>query len=107
MQLKPLTETTACVILETVQAENGIIKPSKEWIQALHKRCKEQRHCLYWMRYRQVLHRTGTLWAFEQFNIVPDILLLGKSPWWRHAARCFIACQQLMQTLAADPVLVI
>ena len=103
--IEAIDETTACVILETVQAENGIIKPSKEWIQALHKRCKEQKALLVLDEIQAGFARTGTLWAFEQFNIVPDILLLGKALGGGMPLGAFIACQQLMQTLAADPVL--
>lgn len=103
--LNAISETTACVILETIQAESGVRKPSKEWLQALHKKCKEQNALLILDEIQAGFGRTGTLWAFEQFDIVPDILLLGKALGGGMPLGAFIAGEHLMRTLAFDPVL--
>ena len=83
--LNAIDENTACVILETVQAESGITVPEKNWLHALRNKCTEQGALLIFDEIQAGFGRTGTLWAFEQFNVVPDILLLGKALGRRHA----------------------
>lgn len=103
--LHEIDHDTACVIAETVQAESGILAPSKEWMQALRKKCDETGALLVLDEIQAGFGRTGTLWAFEQFGIVPDILLLGKALGGGMPLGCFIADKQLMQQLAENPVL--
>ena len=62
------------MIAETVQAEAGIIAPSKEWMQALRKKCTETGTLLILDEIQTGFGRTGKLWGFEHFDIVPDIL---------------------------------
>ena len=75
-----IDQTTACVIVETVQAESGVTKPPENWLARL---CGEPaiRHCvlLIFDEIQAGFGRTGSLWAFEQYGVVPDILLLGKA----------------------------
>ncbi len=96
---------TACVIMEVVQAEAGIIKPSKDWLQKLAQKCKENCTLLIFDEIQSGFGRTGSLWAFEQYNIVPDILLLGKALGGGMPLGAFISDQRLMNTLTHDPVL--
>lgn len=103
--IKAISEETACVILETIQGEAGVIGPTREWIQALRKKCKEMGTLLILDEIQTGFGRTGTLWAFENFGIVPDILLLGKALGGGMPLGAFIADKDLMQTLAVDPVL--
>ncbi len=100
-----IDSNTACVIMETVQAEAGIIAPSKEWLQSIRKKCNE--HCVLMVldEIQCGFGRTGTLWAFEQFDVVPDILLLGKALGGGMPLGAFIADKKLMNTLTHDPVL--
>jgi acetylornithine/succinyldiaminopimelate/putrescine aminotransferase len=100
-----ITEETACVIAETVQGEAGIIVPSREWIQALRKKCSETGALLILDEIQTGFGRTGTLWGFERFDIVPDILLSGKALGGGMPLGAFIADQKLMGTLTNDPVL--
>ncbi len=84
--LEQITGRTACVIAETVQAEAGVLAPSVEWMRALRARCTETGTLLVLDEIQCGLGRNGTLWAFEQYGIVPDVLLLGKAlgggmPW--------------------------
>ncbi|MEO8171928.1 MAG: aspartate aminotransferase family protein [Sediminibacterium sp.] len=103
--IEAIDSQTACVILETVQAESGVSAPSKEWMKAIRQKCDE--HCVLLIldEIQAGFGRTGTLWAFEQFNIVPDILLLGKALGGGMPLGAFIADQRLMNTLTYDPVL--
>jgi acetylornithine/N-succinyldiaminopimelate aminotransferase len=103
--LKEISEQTACVIAETVQAEAGIIVPSGEWMQTLTRKCIETGTLLILDEIQTGLGRTGKLWGFENFDIVPDILLLGKALGGGMPLGAFIADRQLMQTLTYTPVL--
>lgn len=103
--LESIDSSVACVILETVQAESGITVPRKEWLQAIRKKC--DKHCvlLIFDEIQAGFGRTGTLWAFEQFNVVPDILLLGKALGGGMPLGAFITDKKLMSTLTYNPVL--
>jgi len=100
-----INEKTACVIAETAQAEAGIIVPSKEWMQALRKKCSETGTLLILDEIQTGFGRTGKLWGFEHFDIVPDILLLGKALGGGMPLGAFIADQELMGTFTSNPVL--
>jgi acetylornithine/succinyldiaminopimelate/putrescine aminotransferase len=103
--LNAIDSTTACVIVETVQAESGVNKPSAHWLKALRKKCTEQGALLVLDEIQAGFGRTGSLWAFEQYEIVPDILLLGKALGGGMPLGAFIADTKLMNTLTRDPVL--
>ncbi|MGG9971246.1 aspartate aminotransferase family protein [Ferruginibacter sp. SUN002] len=103
--LEQITERTACVIAETIQSEAGVITPEKDWITALRKRCTEKRVLLVLDEIQCGFGRNGSLWAFEQFNIVPDILLLGKALGGGMPLGAFIADKKIMNSLTHDPVL--
>jgi len=103
--LNAINEDTACVVLETVQAESGVTVPEKEWLHALKNKCTEQSALLIFDEIQAGFGRTGTLWAFEQFNVVPDILLLGKALGGGMPLGAFIANKNLMQSLSFNPVL--
>ena len=96
---------TACVIVETVQAESGIKKPDLLWIQAIAEKCKAVGALLILDEIQAGFGRTGSLWAFEQYGIVPNILLLGKALGGGMPLGAFIADKALMHTLTHDPVL--
>jgi acetylornithine/N-succinyldiaminopimelate aminotransferase len=104
-QLDQITSATACVIAETVQAEKGVKAPSIEWMKALRNRCNETGTLLVLDEIQAGFGRTGTLWAFEQYGIVPDILLLGKALGGGMPLGAFISSHSLMATLTNNPVL--
>jgi acetylornithine/N-succinyldiaminopimelate aminotransferase len=103
--LDEITESCACVIVETVQAEAGIIAPSMDWMQALKKKCVETGTLLLLDEIQTAFGRTGNLWGFQQFDIVPDILLLGKALGGGMPLGAFIADRELMSVLTDNPVL--
>ncbi len=96
---------TACVIMETVQAERGVYAPAAEWIKAVRDRCNETGALLVLDEIQAGFGRCGSLWAFEEYGIVPDILLLGKALGGGMPLGAFVADRQLMRNLAVDPVL--
>lgn len=77
--LQFITEKTAGVILETVQGDAGVRIPSKEYMQALRNRCTEVGAQLIFDEVQCGMGRTGKMFAFEHFDVVPDILTLGKA----------------------------
>ncbi|MGE7777887.1 aspartate aminotransferase family protein [Chitinophaga sp. NPDC101104] len=103
--LDQITHRTACVIAETVQAEAGVLAPSVEWMQALRRRCTETGTLLILDEIQCGLGRNGTLWAFEQYGIVPDVLLLGKALGGGMPLGAFIAGRDIMWSLTNQPVL--
>ena len=103
--LDQVTEHTAYVIAETVQAEAGVLAPSVEWMQALRQRCTETGTLLVLDEIQCGLGRNGTLWAFEQYGIVPDVLLLGKALGGGMPLGAFIAHRDVMWSLTHQPVL--
>lgn len=103
--LSLITEGSACIILETVQAEAGVLAPSIAWMQALRKRCDETGTLLILDEIQVGFGRTGTLWGFEQYNIIPDVLLLGKALGGGMPLGAFIASKKNMESLADKPVL--
>jgi acetylornithine/N-succinyldiaminopimelate aminotransferase len=100
-----ITEQTACVIAETVQAEAGIIAPKGGWLKALRERCSKTGTLLILDEIQTGFGRTGKLWGFEHFDIVPDIVLLGKALGGGMPLGAFIANKTVMNSLADNPVL--
>ncbi|MBK8140385.1 MAG: aspartate aminotransferase family protein [Chitinophagaceae bacterium] len=103
--INEITAQTACVITETVQAEAGILAPTKEWMLALRKKCTETRTLLILDEIQAGFGRTGKLWGFEHFDIVPDVLLLGKALGGGMPFGAFIADKKLMDAFTDNPVL--
>ena len=75
--LNKITEKTAAVIIETVQAEWGIRKPINNYLKKLRNRCTETGTLLVFDEIQAGYGRTGSFFAFEQYDVVPDILLLA------------------------------
>lgn len=100
-----ITEQTACVIAESVQGERGVYAPVREWMKALRKKCDETGTLLILDEIQTGFGRTGTLWAFEQWGIVPDIVLLGKALGGGMPLGAFVADRKIMGSLTDNPVL--
>lgn len=103
--LDAITEKTACVIAEVVQAEAGVQVANINWLQALRQQCSHTGTLLVFDEIQTGFGRTGTLWAFEQCGIESDILLLGKALGGGMPLGAFIANKNVMQTLTDNPVL--
>jgi len=103
--LASITNQTACVVLETIQAEAGIIKPDKSWMQAIRKRCTETGALLVLDEIQTAFGRTGSLWGFTAFDIIPPILVLGKALGGGMPLGAFVASKQLMDCFTTAPVL--
>ncbi|HEY9177682.1 MAG TPA: aspartate aminotransferase family protein [Flavipsychrobacter sp.] len=96
---------TACVIIETIQAEAGVIEPETGWLRALRNKCSETGTMLIFDEIQCGFGRTGKLWRFEHYGVVPDILLLGKALGGGMPLGAFISSYNNMQALTDNPVL--
>ena len=103
--LNEISERTASVVAETVQAEAGIAVPSNEWMQALRKKCSETGTLLILDEIQAGFGRTGKLWGFENFEIIPDVLVLGKALGGGMPLGAFIADKKLMDACTENPIL--
>lgn len=104
-QLQQITRQTACVIVEPIQGEAGIIPGTINFIEKLRKTCDEQGVVLIFDEIQSGFGRTGTMFAFEQYAVVPDILLLAKGMGGGMPIGAFISSQQMMSALTNNPML--
>ncbi|MCX6194696.1 MAG: aminotransferase class III-fold pyridoxal phosphate-dependent enzyme, partial [Cytophagales bacterium] len=99
------TEKTAAVIIEIVAGEAGIRSATKEYFQALRKRCTETGSLLIIDEIQSGFGRTGTFWAFQATDIIPDIVLTAKGMGGGMPIGAFLANYEVMKTLSFEPVL--
>jgi acetylornithine/succinyldiaminopimelate/putrescine aminotransferase len=104
-QLDQISHKTACVIIEPIQGEAGIHKANTEYLKALRKKCDETCTLLIFDEIQTGFGRTGMLFAFENYTIVPDILLIAKGMGGGLPIGAFIASEKLMSCLTNNPVL--
>lgn len=103
--LHHITESTACVIMETIQGDAGVRIPSQAFVSALRKRCDETGALLILDEIQCGMGRTGKLFAFEHFGVVPDILTTAKAFGGGLPIGAFIASEEMMRALTHDPML--
>jgi len=101
--LSQITEKTACVIAESIQAEAGIILPEKDFLIALKKRCNETGTLLILDDVQMGFGRSGKLFSFENYNFTPDILTLAKGMGGGMPIGAFISSKEIMETLTSRP----
>ncbi len=104
-QLQLINKNTACVIAETIQGEAGAMVPDQDFLMALRRRCDETGALLILDEIQCGMGRTGKLWAFEHFKIIPDILTLAKGLGGGLPIGAFIAPKEIMHCLTHQPVL--
>ena len=100
-----IDERTAGVIVETIQGDAGVRIPDVEYMQALRRRCDETGALLIFDEIQCGMGRSGTMWAFEQFGVVPDILTLGKALAGGMPVGCMVASRNHMELFTHDPML--
>lgn len=103
--LNVINDQTACVIIETIQGEAGIKVPDASFMNALRNRCNETGTLLILDEIQAAFGRTGKLFAFEHYNIVPDILLLAKALGGGMPLGAFISSNVIMSALKENPIL--
>jgi acetylornithine/N-succinyldiaminopimelate aminotransferase len=103
--LSMIDEKTACVIIETIQGDAGIRIPSKDYLKALRSRCTDVGAILILDEIQAGMGRTGKMFAFEHFDITPDILTLGKALGGGMPVGCMVTSTRNMSLLTHDPML--
>jgi acetylornithine/N-succinyldiaminopimelate aminotransferase len=105
LDLEQITTKTAAVILETIQGGAGFIVPKNDYLQKVKARCETVGALLILDEIQPGFGRTGTLFGFEQFGVIPDIVVMGKGMGGGIPIGAFTASDQLMDQLAVDPAL--
>lgn len=103
--IEQISEKTACVLIETIQGEAGVRIACSNYFQQLVQRCREKGALLILDEIQTGFGRTGKLWAFEHFDIVPDILVIAKGMGGGMPIGAFIANQEVMQVFTEKPAL--
>jgi len=103
--LLQISERTACVVVEPVQAEAGIILPAEGYLHELRKRCDKTGSLLVFDEIQMGMGRSGKLFCFENFNVVPDILCVAKAFGGGYPLGAFISDKMVMDTFKSKPEL--
>ncbi|SHM92369.1 Acetylornithine/succinyldiaminopimelate/putrescine aminotransferase [Cyclobacterium lianum] len=104
-QLEKINTETAAVIIETVQGEAGIRVGSKAYFQALRQRCTETGTLLILDEIQAGFGRTGSFWAFEAYDIQPDILVCAKGMGGGMPIGAFVSSREIMTAFKNNPLL--
>jgi len=96
---------TACVIAEPLQSEAGVICPADGFLQELRKRCSEKGSLLVFDEVQTGFGRTGELFAFLKYGVIPDILVLAKALGGGMPLGAFISSHEIMKSLYNNPQL--
>jgi acetylornithine/N-succinyldiaminopimelate aminotransferase len=97
--------STAAVFIELVQAESGVMPAKHEWVNSIRAKCNETGTLLVIDEAQTGFGRTGALWALDNYNVVPDILLFAKAIGGGMPLGAFVANKSLMDLLSVNPVL--
>lgn len=103
--LEFISDKTACVIIETIQGEAGVIVPEAAYMKKLAERCSSSGTLLIADEIQTGFGRTGSLFAFSAFDIVPDIITIGKGMGGGMPIGAFISSKEIMSSLTDNPAL--
>jgi len=103
--LYKITKTTAAVILETIQGGAGFIEPQNNYLQKIKEKCQKVGALLILDEIQSGIGRTGELFGFENYNVVPDIIIAGKGLGGGMPIGAFIASNKIMNCLKQKPKL--
>jgi acetylornithine/succinyldiaminopimelate/putrescine aminotransferase len=104
-EFSKITEKTACVIAETIQGAAGFLTPSQDYFKNLKKKCEEVGTLLILDEIQPGFGRTGKLFSFEHYNMVPDILVMGKGMGGGVPVGAFMSSAEIMKSLQHSPKL--
>lgn len=103
--LQNITTKTAGVIIETIQGDAGVRVPDLAFLQALRKRCTEVGALLIFDEIQCGIGRAGKLFAFEHFNVIPDVLTLGKALGGGMSIGALVSSQKNLHEFTYNPML--
>lgn len=103
--LAQISTKTACVIVEPIMGEAGVVAPTNNFLKKLRDKCTETGALLIFDEIQTGFGRTGKLFAFEHFGVTPDILTLAKAMGGGFPIGAFIASNEIMGSLKTNPIL--
>lgn len=103
--LNLIDDNTACLILEPIQAESGYHPATQKFLEDAREKCTKNNALLIFDEIQSGMGRTGNLFAFEQYGVVPDVLLTAKALGGGMPLSAFISSKQIMSSLTDNPIL--
>jgi acetylornithine/succinyldiaminopimelate/putrescine aminotransferase len=103
--LDSIDNKTACVLIEPVQGEAGVIYPENSFLMKLRDKCTSTGALLIFDEIQTGFGRTGKMFAMERFDVVPDIILLAKALGGGMPLGAFISSKEIMSSLISNPAL--
>lgn len=103
--LSIIDKRTACVVIEPVQGEGGVIFPDKGFLELVRQKCTDTNSLLVFDEIQTGFGRTGHMFAIDRFKVVPDILLLAKALGGGMPLGAFISSGEIMSSLMSKPPL--
>ncbi|AFJ90477.1 aspartate aminotransferase family protein [Blattabacterium sp. (Blaberus giganteus)] len=96
--INSITNKTACIILETIQCSAGIILPNISFLKEVRKQCNLKKALMILDEIQTGFGRTGKLFAFEHYGVIPDILIMGKGMGGGMPISGFVSSRKIMKT---------
>ena len=103
--LEQISEKTACVIIEPIQGEAGIVLQENDFLKKLQKKCNENGALLIFDEIQTGFGRTGELFAFQKYNVQPDIITIAKAMGGGMPIGAFVSSKKIMDSLTSNPEL--
>ena len=100
-----ITKQTAAVVIEPIQGGTGFVTPSNNFLQKVRKKCNETQTLLIFDEIQTCFGRLGTLFGFEKYEVIPDILCIAKGMGGGMPIGAFISTWELMNLLTFEPKL--
>ena len=103
--IEKITENTACVLLEPIQGEGGIIPPDNGYLEKVRKKCTDVGALLIFDEIQTGFGRTGALFAFQQYGVIPDVFTIAKAMGGGLPIGAFVSSKEIMSVFKTNPVL--
>ncbi|GGB86315.1 aspartate aminotransferase family protein [Flavobacterium suaedae] len=103
--INKITEKTAGIVLETIQGGAGFIQPENNFLKKIRERCNETGTLMILDEIQPGFGRTGKLFGFENYDVVPDVIIIGKGMGGGMPVGAFTASAEMMDLLSHDPKL--
>ncbi|MDK2978705.1 MAG: acetylornithine/N-succinyldiaminopimelate aminotransferase [Bacteroidales bacterium] len=103
--LAQITDKSACVLIEPIQGEGGIRVPENNFLQKLRKKCDETGSLLIFDEIQTGFGRTGSLFALQEFDVVPDIMTIAKGMGGGMPIGAFVSSNEIMSAFKTNPIL--
>jgi acetylornithine/N-succinyldiaminopimelate aminotransferase len=103
--LEKITTKTAGILLETIQGGAGFIQPHNDFLKKVRERCTEMGAIMILDEIQPGFGRTGKLFGFQNYDVVPDIVVMGKGMGGGMPVGAFTASAEMMDLLSHNPKL--